>query len=341
MEKKVLTNYNLLRILAIFLVISAHMLSGVWIADPSSQPMAWHIREIVRTAALSCNGLFFMLSGRFLLERADENIPSFYFSRFVKIGIPAFCAGFLYYAQLHGVSFRVSYLKDFLKAFLQVQIVGYLWFVMALAGFYLAAPFLSRMLNVLGKKELWWLLGGAFFYFLAHSLYGIFSMEFPMEAYPFFNWGFYCILGFILDRLLLTPRQTAGFILAGGLGLCSIAVQEIWFTGLNPFIYSFSPSMAFLCIGIYLLVTRFPSAVCRPLERLINAVSRYVFFIYLFHGLTHNLITGCLAGSDAAGYGTWLVLSLVSFLMALSLSVPVYHLLYQPMCRILLRKKSF
>ena len=58
MEKKMLANYNLLRILAIFLVISTHMLSGVWIADPASQSMAWHVREIIHTAALSCNGLF-------------------------------------------------------------------------------------------------------------------------------------------------------------------------------------------------------------------------------------------------------------------------------------------
>ena len=198
MEKKMLANYNLLRILAIFLVISTHMLSGVWIADPASQSMAWHVREIIHTAALSCNGLFFMLSGRFI--------------------------------QLHGFSLSISYFKDFLKAFLQVQIVGYLWFVMALAGFYLAAPFLSRMLNCLNKKELYWLLGGAVVYFLIQSLYGIFSMEPPMEAYIFTNWGFYCILGFLLDRMELTSRQTAGFLAAGLLGFILISVQEIWFT---------------------------------------------------------------------------------------------------------------
>ncbi len=338
MEKKILANYNLLRILAIFLVISAHMLSGVWTADPSSQPMAWHVREIIRTAALSCNGLFFMLSGRFLLERFDGDIPAFYWKRFVKIGIPAFCAGLLYYIQLHGFSLTLSYWKDFLKAFFQVQIVGYLWFVMALAGFYLAAPFLSRMLKNLSKTELWWLLGGAVFYFLVQSLYGIFSMEPPMEAYLFSNWGFYCILGFVLDRMDLSSRQTSGFLAAGLLGLVLIAVQEIWFTGQNPAIYTFDPSMIFLCIGIYLLVTRFGNPVCQLLEGPINTVSRYVFFVYLFHGLTHNFIFDYLAEPGIPGYGAWLLLTLLSFFMALALSIPVYHLLYRPMCRLLLKK---
>ena len=338
MEKKMLANYNLLRILAIFLVISTHMLSGVWIADPASQSMAWHVREIIHTAALSCNGLFFMLSGRFILERFDGNIPAFYWKRFIKIGIPAICAGLLYYIQLHGFSLSISYFKDFLKAFLQIQIVGYLWFVMALAGFYLAAPFLSRMLNCLNKKELYWLLGGAVVYFLIQSLYGIFSMEPPMEAYIFTNWGFYCILGFLLDRMELTSRQIAGFLAAGLLGFILISVQEIWFTGQNPAVYTFDPSMIFLCIGIYLLVTRFGTAVSRHLEGPINTISRYIFFVYLFHGLTHNFIFDYLVEPGIPGYGAWLLWTLLSFFMALALSIPVYHLLYQPMCKLLLRK---
>ena len=88
MKKNLLVNYNLLRILAIFFVIATHMLAGVWIADAQTQPMAWHMREIIRTVTLTSNGLFFMLSGRFILEKFDGNIPGFYWKRLVKIGIP-------------------------------------------------------------------------------------------------------------------------------------------------------------------------------------------------------------------------------------------------------------
>ncbi len=339
MEKKVLIQYNLLRLAAIFLVISTHMLSGVWIAEPGSNTMGWHLREIVRTLTLSCNGLFFMLSGRFILEKPKGNIPSFYWDRFVKIGIPVLAAAFLYYAQLHGLSFHLAYWKDFAKAFLQVQIAGYLWFVMALAGFYLAAPFLARMFSAMTQKELWQLLLGALFYFFLQTMYGIFSLEAPMEGYAFANWGFYCILGFLLDRLELTEDQYRGFLCAGILGVFLISVQEIWFTGRNPLLYSFAPSMILLCSGIYLFVTRRQHEGSRRFQGIINGLSRYIFFIYLFHGLTHNLIFEFLGDFVPAGYGFWLFLSLLSFLMALGLSVPAYHLLYRPLCRVLLRKK--
>lgn len=340
MEKKVLVNYNLLRILAIFFVISTHMMAGVWIADAESQPMAWHVREIIRNLTLTCNGLFFMLSGRFILERFDGNIPGFYWKRFVKIGIPAFFAGFLYYVMTVGFAPSSVYFKDFIKAFLQARTMGYLWFVLALAGFYLAVPFLYRMFQNMGKKELWWLLACTFLYFMVQNLYQLFHLEQMLTSYPFYSWVFYCVLGYILDRLDLSPRQVYGFLAAGVLGFGISAFEEICRTGQNPALSNYAPSMILMCMAVYLLVTRFSDPITRRLEKPINFVSRYIFFVYLFHGLTHNCIFWFLVEPGLPGYGIWLLLSLLSFAMALGISIPVYHLLYQPMCRALLGKKN-
>ena len=345
MEKKILVNYNLLRILAIFFVIATHMLSGVWIADAQTDPMAWHIREIIRTVTLTSNGLFFMLSGRFILEKFDGNIPDFYWKRLVKIGIPAFFAAFLYYTQNHGLAVSPAYFKDFIKAFLQAQIVGYLWFVLALAGFYLAVPFLWRMFQSMTKRELWWLLAVSLFYFAIQNLYQIFHMEQMLTSYLFYSWVIYCILGYLLDRLELSRQQIRGFLALGLAGFVMTSAEEIFFTGRNPALFNYAPSMIFMCMAIYLLVTRYGSVLTKRLEKPINFVSRYTFFIYLFHGMTHNLIFQYAVKPGIPGYGAWLLLSLLSFCLALGISIPIYHILYQPLCRLLLtlprRLKNF
>lgn len=336
MKKNLLVNYNLLRILAIFFVIATHMLAGVWIADAQTQPMAWHMREIIRTVTLTSNGLFFMLSGRFILEKFDGNIPGFYWKRLVKIGIPALFVSFFYYAQNHGLSLSAVYVKDFIKGFLQAQIVGYLWFILALAGFYLAVPFLWRMLKDMTKKELWWLLTVSLAYFVIQNLYQIFYMEQMLTSYILYSWVIYCILGFVLDKLELSRAQVFLFLGLGAAGLFLSSIEEIFFTGQNPALFNYAPSMIFMCMAIYLLVTRYGTVITRHLEKPIHFISRYTFFIYLFHGLTHNFIFTYLVEPGIAGYGAWLLLSLLSFCLALGISIPIYHLIYEPLCRLLL-----
>lgn len=336
MEKNILVNYNLLRILAIFFVIATHMLSGVWIADAQTEPAAWHIREIIRTVTLTSNGLFFMLSGRFILEKFDGNIPGFYWKRLVKIGLPSLFAAFLYYVQNHGLAVSLPYLKDFVKSFLQTRIVGYLWFVLALAGFYLAVPFLWRMFQNMTKRELWWLLAVSLIYFAVQNLYQIFHMEQMLTSYPFYSWIIYCILGYLLDRLELSRFQIRGFLVLGLMGLFTTSVEEIFFTGRNPALFNYAPSMIFMCMAIYLLATRYGTVLTKRLEKPVNFISRYTFFIYLFHGMTHNFIFRYIAAPGVPGYGAWILLSLLSFCLALGISIPVFHILYQPLCRLLL-----
>ena len=94
--------------------------------------------------------------------------------------------------------------------------------------------------------------------------------------------------------------------------------------------------MILMSIAVYLLVTRYGGLVARPLEKPVNFVSRYIFFVYLFHGMTHNFIFDYLVEPGIPGYGAWLLLSLLSFCLALGLSIPVYHVLYQPFCKVLL-----
>ncbi len=83
MEKeRQLVHYNLLKILAIFMVVAVHMMQEVELV-PLGNEGAFRLHEVVRTVLLTSNGLFFMVSGRFLLERYDGKMGRFYWKRLV------------------------------------------------------------------------------------------------------------------------------------------------------------------------------------------------------------------------------------------------------------------
>ena len=339
-EKKLLTNYSFLRILAILMVISTHMLSQVYITDAASDPFGWHIREIIRTVTLTCNGLFFMLSGRFMLEKDYGNIWGFYWDRIVKIGIPVFLVTTFNYIYIFGFSPELAYIKNYLKLFLQAKVLGYLWFVFALAGFYLAAPFLKRMFEHMPIPEKKTLIVVSFLYFLVEDLYHLERMEMVLTSYIFYSWAFYCVLGYLLDTIELTKGQTRGLIAAGAVGLLISSLEEFFIPGQNAFIHDYAPSMILMTVSLYLLITRYSGFLTRRIEKAVNFVARYIFFVYRFHGFTQNLIIMDILTETPAGYGMWILLTIASFLMALAMAIAAYHLIYKPLLRLLLPRRK-
>ena len=338
-EKKVLTNYNLLRIMAIIMVISTHMLGQTYIADAATEPVRWHVREIIRTLTLTCNGLFFMLSGRFILEKKFDNIWGFYWDRIVKMGIPVFLVTTFNYIYIFGFSPDMAYLKNYIKLFFQAKVLGYLWFVFALAGFYLAAPFIARMLRNMPVSEKKILLAVSFVWFVVEDLYHLERMEMVFTSYIFYSWAFYCVLGYLLDTMELSKRQKHILILSGFAGLIISSLEEFYIPGQNAYIHDYAPSMILMTVAVYIAVTEYGNVISRRLEKIINFVARYIFFVYLFHGFTQNLIIMDILTETPHGYGMWIILTAASFCLALLMSIAAYHIVYKPMLKLLLPKK--
>lgn len=336
-ERPMLAHYTLLKILAIFMVMSIHMQDVVTILELGN-PTSELLHTAVNTILNTCNGLFFMLSGRFILTSYQGGPGSFYWKRLVKIGLPVLTASIFYYIGAHGWPTDADYGKTFLWDFMQSHIAGYLWFVYALAGFYLAAPFLAVMFRHLGRREHSWLLWVTMAYFLVQNYYQIRQFEMALTSYPFYSWVFYCILGYMLDYLMLTRRQKMGFLLAGGAALAYSCWEQLHPLWINPAIYNYSPTMILLCCAAYLAVTSAFSGLKGAPARAVNFIGRYLFFIYLFHGFTQRLLMDHLP-LPRHGYGWWLLFTCCSFTLALLFSIPVYHLAYVPVSRLLLHKR--
>lgn len=339
-DKRQKAEYDLLKCMAILMVIQIHMMDVVELV-PAGDLKAFHLHEVIRNLLLTSNGLFFMVSGRFLLEHYDGRIGRSYWKRFVKIGIPVLAASLFYYVYVYGWGWGDlgAHWKTFAKDLLQSHIQGYLWFVYALTGFYLAVPFLARMLVGMGRREKAVLLVLTVGYFFVQDLYQIFHLEMALTSYPFYSWIFYCILGYLIDSLELTDRGRKAFLLAG-LGAFFVSAWEICFWEKeNPPLHDYSATMIFMTTAVYLTVTVYWKRFSDRFSKAISFIGRRSFYIYLMHGLTQNMIAGKLAGYAAGGlkgWGCWLALSLLSFCMALSIGC-LLELGYRPICARLLK----
>lgn len=330
-----LANYDLVKVTAIFMVVAVHMLNVVQLVQPGDL-QAFRIHEVVRTFLLTSNGLFFMVSGRFLLEHYEGNIGRFYWKRIVKIGIPVLCASLFYFVYVYGRNgMGMDFWKRFLKDFLQSHIQGYFWFVYALAGFYLAVPFLAPMFKALKVREKQVLLGLTLVYFLVQNLYQIFGLEMVFTSYPFYSWIFYCVLGYLLDTIGLTRRQRWMLMGAGGIAFLVSAWEVCFWERENPAIHNYSVTMILITAAVYLALTEWGKKMPRSIGGGISILSGASFYLYLMHGLTQNLLAGW-AGENARGWGTWLGLSAASFFLAAVLG-GVLEALYAPVSSFLLK----
>lgn len=338
--KEQLASYNLLKIMAIFMVVAVHMMHVVpLVGDGDIRAFRFH--EAVRTLLLTSNGLFFMTSGRFLIEGYDGRMGRFYRRRAVKIGLPVLAASLFYYVYVYGRNgMSLELWKTFVKDLLQSQIQGYFWFVYALAGFYLAVPFLARMFAGMEKKEKCALLGISLAFFFVQNLYQIAGLEMVFTSYPFYSWVFYCILGYLIDSLEMTGRQKGYWVLAG---VCAffVAVWEICFWEKeNPALHNYSLTMILMTTGVYLLVTSFGKGIGERFSSLIQAVSGPSFYLYLMHGFTQYLLSDWFSGlisqvdGGASGWFLWLGLSVFSFGLAWGMGW-LLERAYRPAARLL------
>lgn len=349
MKKQVqIVQYNLLKILAVFMVIAVHMMNVVELVPPGNQN-AFRFHEVLRTFLLTSNGLFFMVSGRFLLDHYDGRMGRFYWKRFVKIGIPVLTASLFYYVYVYGRNgISLSFWKAFLSDLLQSRIQGYFWFVYALAGFYLAVPFLSVMFAHMGKKEKRALAGITLAYFGLQNLYQIFELEMVFTSYLFYSWVFYCILGYLLDSLELSGRQIRLVILAGMVAFFVSAWEICFWERENPALHNYSVTMILMTNAVYLAVTVYGKKLADRCSGIIQFIAKRSFYIYIFHGLTQITIGAKLGAGgakvlEATGvslgvrWGYWFCMSAASFVMALFIGCGV-DWIYEPVSRRLLNE---
>ena len=85
--------YGMIRILACIMVISHHIIGALYADQTNSNYQK--ILLVLDNLFMVNNGLFFMMSGKFALERKVESLKEYYARRFTKIVLPFLLVAFI------------------------------------------------------------------------------------------------------------------------------------------------------------------------------------------------------------------------------------------------------
>jgi surface polysaccharide O-acyltransferase-like enzyme len=158
-QKEFLLWPDLIRVVAIFLVVTVHVsgqITNVWGKVPESD---WFVANIYGGIARICVPLFFMISGYLLLPRS-ESLGTFYRKRMPKVIIP-FLAWSLIYLGWYCGNHPGMCTAPLIRNLLFVQGTYYhLWFMYSLIGIYLILPILRLLVRPeIDRKILWYFIG--------------------------------------------------------------------------------------------------------------------------------------------------------------------------------------
>ncbi|MEY8562492.1 acyltransferase [Eggerthellaceae bacterium 3-80] len=142
------TNWDLLRALAMFLVVVTHA-SG-YLGPIHGQGT----HGLVSALALICDPIFFALSGYFAIKPMRRSLKNYYLNKVCTIILPLILYSILLYCyttRLHGMS-----LGDYFLYFSNILAGGW-WFIPALIPCLVAAPFIVKGFEALSDKQVFML----------------------------------------------------------------------------------------------------------------------------------------------------------------------------------------
>lgn len=287
--------YDYLRAVAVFAIIAVHAVPAEVQNDRQ-----WWFASAVLPVLLSFVGIYFMLSGMFLLEAGTEDIPAFYRNRIRNIVIPFVLYSVIYY----GYDLYVSksslpwweHIPRFLKQFLTgtIPLTDHMWFMYVIIALYLCTPFLARMLNAMSDRELKWLLAvmltvqGLITYL---TVFGI-DMGGILQYMVFKGWLIYFVLGYSFRRLFVRS-QFKWFALLGAAGFGITLLQKRFTPAFVPGIHDLALTMIAMAAAVFLFFEYYGNWKNRTLGKIASWLSRHSYSAYLIHYLVlRQLVMG-------------------------------------------------
>lgn len=292
---------DILRVLAIFLVLWQHSNECYYIGDGGSL-----VKDVLPTVGIVdsyarvCIGLFVMISGYLLLPM---KLPTgqFFKRRFTRVLFPWIFWCIVYAVYLGFSNGALQVLSNI--AHIPVNFgtdVGHLWYVYMLLGLYLLVPIISPWLKSCGKKELQFYLAVWGITTLLPYLHEVWPEMWgecywnptPM-LYYFTGFAGYLVLGYYMKKygplnkllswllVIVGYGATTAIFLLHGQGATSVADAELpWnFCTLN---------VVMMSLGTFSLVSRLHITAKGRIPRLVESASVCSYAVYLCHILILN-----------------------------------------------------
>lgn len=268
---------DLIRLVAILLVIMQHAWSGLGL----DEPIVGDFRFIYHAIVIMGVPLFFMLSGALLLSTPHISLKNFLSRRFKRLLIPYLLWATLVYIisammqKYPDIQTPTDILHNYLPYLLSGKINASYWYVFVLIGIYLLVPFMQRALWGTHEKTLiqygltlWgvWIIIRAYYpQFGSMHYYGASAFMYI----GFFLCGYYC------TRYLTKERLNRNI---GVVGVVTAYALNVW--GLAT---GFGTSIVH-ALGVISLFLLLKSCIL-PSKAIafVTSAGRYTYVIYFVH----------------------------------------------------------
>ena len=286
MAQKREMKYETVRAAAILFVVLMHLCAHIT-AEPYG--IKWWIKTSLVLFSSTCNGMFFLLSGRFNLAEKNAEYPlSFYKRRVWSVIVPFIIASavcFVWERTLLGEE------GGYLNALIEVFPNTHFWFVYELTGLLFWAPFISRMVNALDLNKKLILTAGvlvcqATFVFLKDI--GIY----PGYELPLMGWPLFFIVGSFADQI--SERWKNIITVIGAVCFFVSMLQMRIFPDSSQGLQDMSPKYFFFVLALYYWIQKI--MLPKPAEKVVSYMAENSYYVYLFHNTVITLFFSDVVG---------------------------------------------
>lgn len=270
------TNMEMLRILAMFLVLAVHAnfysLGTPTAETISANPLASATRIVLNVASCMCVNIFVLISGWFSIKPSLRGFSKFVFQcLYFSIGIYAF--------MLFTGHAKISFL-DISRCF---YFTTYDWFVKSYIGLYIIAPALNALVEKTTKKQLQYFIISFYIFQTLYSIRG--SATFIESGYSTFSFIGLYMIGRYLSKFGLPAVSNKLLIAAVIFPIILTSTVYFFDAGKDAFMFSgmclsyANPVMIMAAAALTLLFGRMKI----KFIPFVNFVSASAFAAYLFH----------------------------------------------------------
>lgn len=302
---------DLLRILAIFFVILAHVGSIGFVRFPVST-FNWHVSNFYECLTRWSVPVFVMISGMFFLNPQKEiTFSKLYRKNILRLVIALVFWGILY-RTIGVVQFAIDSDVTFFAVIAKMvseyskllfgPVWYHLWFLYMIIGLYILVPLIRIFTKNAAKKHYHYL-------FLIYAVFGSFlplindsllfansTLEINFKIMELMGFTIYFILGFYLYKYEVTKRARMWIYVAA---VMSVIVQILgtyfisYKVGIaHQLLFEYSrPNVVIQTIAVYLFVKEFSRRLrfSAHAKTVISTLSKFTFGMYLAHDLFNIL----------------------------------------------------
>lgn len=338
MENKRSVNFDILTIIACFMVVAFHCNNKFY---DFSQDLSWRVSVVIRCIVYSAIPIFFMLTGAKLFAYRERYTTKEYVKkRISRVLVPFIFWNVFYicYPVWRTGLFHFNSAKEFFSTFFDTGFNARYWFFWPLFAVYTAIPVISLLLEVKGhRKYLWYTVLVTFVItWVLKPVLNLIGIEVTGYISMPIASGFlmYSIFGYLISTEEWTRSKRVVLYICGLLGgifaivFTILSSNRLGVTVQAAVQYTFFPA-GLTGASIFVFVKNIKFEPKERTKKIISSISGTCMGIWLTHSLVINFVLG-ITGVNENSYVCRFVFPFVVFAIC---SVGVYLLKKIPYLR--------